>query len=91
MKYPWIRKLFGKRNRKNGRGDEKKWNLLAIKRTELTGMKHIEKIGESDEKCQKIGHFSLEKAFSSFFLCIIVGIVGNFTQTKTHNVNERVF
>ena len=41
MKYPWIRKLFGKRNRKNGRGDEKKWNLLAIKRTELTGMKHI--------------------------------------------------
>ncbi|MBO5135175.1 MAG: hypothetical protein J6C15_08520 [Bacteroidaceae bacterium] len=54
-------------------------------------MKHIEKIGESDEKCQKIGHFSLEKAFSSFFLCIIVGIVGNFTQTKTHNVNERVF
>ena len=31
VKYPWIRKLFGKRNRKNGRGDEKKRNRPSLK------------------------------------------------------------
>ena len=31
IQYPWIRKLFGKRNRKNGRGDEKKRNCPALK------------------------------------------------------------
>ena len=28
VKYPWIRELFGKRNRKNGRRDEKNQSLL---------------------------------------------------------------
>ena len=34
------------------------------------------------QKCQKIGHFSLEKAFSSFFLAMVLAGFGNFAEEK---------
>jgi len=34
------------------------------------------------QKCQKIGHFSLEKAFSSFFLAMVLVRTINFAETK---------
>ena len=33
-------------------------------------------------KCQKIGHFSSKKAFSSFFLAMVLAGFGNFAEEK---------
>ena len=34
------------------------------------------------QKCQKIGHFSLEKAFFAFFLAMVLAGFGNFAEEK---------
>ena len=37
------------------------------------------------KKCQKIGHFSLEKAFFAFFLAMVLACTINFAEKKRRN------
>ena len=39
----------------------------------------------SGKKCQKIGHFSLEKAFFAFFLAMVLARTINFAEEKQRN------
>ena len=41
------------------------------------------------QKCKKNGHFSLEKAFSSFFLAMVLARTINFAEEKQQKMKEK--
>lgn len=45
----------------------------------------------ADEKCQKIGHFSLKKAFFRFFLAIVLARTFNFAEEKSKLINLKTY
>ena len=40
------------------------------------------------QKCQKIGHFSLEKAFFAFFLAMVLACTINFAEEKQQKMKQ---